>query len=203
MKAHTLFPLYNVDGTSQKPLGFPMSQNRMAVPVWSYAMELLPPARIIELGTNNGGFTTALAMHAWNLKIPIITYDQSPPDERFSDLARQLGVQFQTGDIWRLAPIISDLIKQPGTTFLLCDGGDKQRELELFAPAMKPGDVIAAHDYDACHHMDPSIPMNDRWWQWTEVFKAHGDEVANQNGLYSWMQEYFDVAGWLVYRRRG
>ena len=64
-KPTNLFPLWNYgpDGRcAGKPvqvMGFITNQNRMALPTWSYAMELHKPDRIIEIGAYNGGFTSA------------------------------------------------------------------------------------------------------------------------------------------------
>lgn len=196
-----MIPFYNLDGVSALSMGMPMSQNRWAVPTWSYAMEIYPPARIIELGTAGGGFITALAVHAYNIGARVISYDLAPPDERYTKLGTFLGIEYRTGDMWKLRNEIITNIKLPGVTYVLCDGGNKPLELATFAPLLKPGDVIAGHDYDAKHEIDPGIPMGTRPWQWSELRKWQGDEVADVNGLVPWMQTFFDDAGWLCYRR--
>lgn len=198
-----VIPFYNLSGLSALSMGMPMSQNRWAVPTWSYAMEIYPPARIIELGTAGGGFITALAVHAYNIGARVVTYDLAVPDERFTKLGTFLGIEYRTGDMYTQAFIdeIETNIRLPGTTYVLCDGGNKQLELAQFGIFLKPGDVIAAHDYDAKHEIDPAIPMNDRPWQWSEIRKAYGDETAARLGLIPWMQDVFDDAGWLAYCR--
>ncbi len=197
-------PYYNTDGTSTCPLGFAMSQNRMAVPTWSHAFEIHPPRRVLELGTAGGGLTTALAVHAWNLepRAEVHTWDLCRPNEKYAPLAAFLGVQFHVADIWESEAEIRRLIASPGVTYLLCDGGDKARELATFASSCKPGDIIAAHDYNAVHERDPSVPPSDRPWQWCEIRKAHGDVVAAANNLEPWRQEAFDDAGWMAFRKR-
>lgn len=190
-------PLWDFGSPASAPLGLPMCQNRAAVPTWSFAMERLPPARIIEIGTFAGGFATALALHAFMLKAPLITYDLMLPDERFSKLAASMGVVFRTGDMWQRIEEIATEIGKPGTTFVLCDGGDKPREMETFARFLKPGDVIAAHDY-----APPDGPTGDHvYWPCGEITQAHGARVAAANGLSPWMQEHFDIAAWLTYRK--
>ena len=191
-----MIPLYNTDGTAQSPLGFPMSQNRLAIPVWSYAMEIYPPARIIELGTNNGGFTTALAVHAWNIKARFVTYDLCEPNQKHSPLAKFLGVEFRVTDIWKAQAEIATNIALPGVTFMLCDGGNKALELEVFAKYLKPGDVIAAHDFWV-----PEPAGDASYWPWREITLEQGEAVARTYGLERWMPEYFEMAGWLVYRK--
>jgi hypothetical protein len=198
-----MIPLYETDGTSTMPLGMAMCQNRLAIPTWSYAMEKFPPARIVEIGTMNGGLTCALGVHAYHLGCKVTTYERSKaPDERFAALAAFLGITFRDQvDMWTLAEPggeIHRLIAGPGRTFVLCDGGDKPRELATFARYLKAGDVIAGHDYSATN-----LPPEGHPWPWGELFAEQGSVVAEQNNLEPFMQEHFDYAGWLAYRKRG
>ena len=197
-----LFPLYAIDGSGTHPLGLPMCQNRLAVPMWSYAMEVLPPARIIELGSYSGGFAIALGVHAYRIGARVISYERSrAPMQELAALGRFLGVVFRDQvDLWECETEIAELIAGPGTSYVLCDGGSKPRELAVFAQYLKPGDVIAAHDYDAGHAL--GVPDLERPWPWGEISKGDGDAVALVNDLEPWMQEHFDLTGWLAYRRK-
>src|SRR4029077_11527840 len=163
-----MIPLYETSGKSTSPLGMAMCQNRLAVPTWSYAMEVLPPARIVELGTYSGGLTIALGVHAYHIGAQVITYERSKaPDQRFEALGKFLGITFRDEvDIWACEAEIAAHTQSPGVTFLLCDGGDKPRELATFARYLKPGDVIAAHDYSAKNVTDEPHP-----WPWSETRK--------------------------------
>ena len=213
-----MIPLFNTDGSSTCPLGLAMCQNRMAVPTWSYAMEVLPPARIVELGTYSGGLTIALAVHAWNLvpRATVTSYDQMvTPREQYAPLGAFLGINFRGGvDIWACEAEIAALIAQPGTSYVLCDGGNKPRELMMFSRYLKPGDVIAGHDYCAAdpapeHQRDPARTTEIMgqaswpWWPWGELSATDGAAAATTHDLEPWMQPDFDMAGWLTYRKRG
>lgn len=177
------------------PLGFPMQQNRHAVPTWSYAMECYPPTRIIEIGSYNGGFTTAIGVHAQQIGARVVSYDVAKaPHARLAALAQFLGIEFRTVDVWTLEKEIGQLIAGPGVTFVLCDGGNKRRELATFAQYLKPGDVIAAHDY---------VSPGSVWWSWSEIRTEDGAAAVASHDLEPWLQEHFDIAGWLVFRRRG
>lgn len=191
-------PPWDFGSPASAPLGLPMCQNRRAIPVWSYAMEKHPPARIIEIGTYSGGFITALAVHAWWIGATVISYDIARPHERVVELARKLGVTFARADAFARAGEIGRIIASPGVTYVLCDGGDKPRELATFAAYLKPGDVIGAHDYEP-----PDGPHGDAvYWPCSEITKEHGDRVAAEHDLEPWMQPYFDEAAWLVHRKR-
>lgn len=197
-----MIPLWNEAG-STRPMGMPMCQNRLAVPIWSYAMEVLPPRQIIEIGSYNGAFATALGLHARAIGASITTYDINPQAQEIVEIGQALGVRYRACDVWQALSEIALIIKHPGTTFILCDGGDKPRELDTFAGYAKPGDVIAAHDYDAvAERGDHHVPSLDRPWPWCETRKADGDRIAAARGLVPWMQEHFDLAGWLAYQKR-
>ncbi len=179
------------------PLGLPMCQNRWAVPTWSYAMEVRPPARVVEIGTYSGGFACAIGLHASRIGARVVTYDVCLPDASLLGLAAHLGVEFRRGDVWELEGEIAALIAGPGVSFVLCDGGDKRRELDAFARYLKPGDVIAAHDYAA----DDGTGYENRWWGWGEIWRHHGEAIARERGIVPWMQDHFDTAAWLAYER--
>ena len=178
---------------SARPLGLPMCQNRLAVPTWSYAIERHPPARIVEIGTYSGGLTVALGVHAWRIGARVVSYDVAAPDESLADLSRLLGIEFRRADVFSAEAEIGELIASPGVTYVLCDGGDKRRELATFARYCKPGDVIGAHDY--------AVGQADTWWGWDEIRQEDGASVAAAHDLAPWLQEHFDTAAWLVYRR--
>lgn len=196
-----MIPLYNTDGNSTCPLGLAMCQNRLAVPTWSYAMEVAPPARIIELGTYSGGLTIALGLHAYNIGCKVWSYEKSKaPKSEYAALGKFLGITFRDEvDLWGCEAEIAGLIGEPGLTYVLCDGGDKPRELMAFAGYLKPGDVIAAHDYNHMAGFTENIEMMA--WPWGEVTREQGSVVAAEAGLEPWMQEHFDFAGWLAYRK--
>lgn len=191
-----ILPLYNTGSSPPCPLGFAMNQNRLAVPTWSYAMEIYPPARIIEIGTYNGGFTIAIGVHAHQIGARVVTYDVAKaPDARFAALAKFLEIEFRTANVWDVEAEIAQLIASPGVSYVLCDGGNKPRELSTFGRYLKPGDVIAAHDYMVAG-------SHNAWWGWGEIRIEDGAAVAAAHDLEPWMQEHFDTAAWLTYRRR-
>jgi hypothetical protein len=39
------------------------------------------------------------------------------------------------------------LATQPAPCLIICDGGDKPKELHLYAPLIRPGDVLLGHDF--------------------------------------------------------
>jgi len=195
-----LIPLYSLSGMASRPFGMYAAQNRLAIPTWSYAMEMHPPARIIELGTYSGSFITALALHARAIGARVFTYDRSSADAAFVPIGRDLGVDFRVADIWQSEEEIAQLITGPGVSYLLCDGGDKPRELATFARYLKPGDVIAAHDYNCLLGSGVEIQEGvTPYWPWAETRIEDGERIASAHGLRPFYQDHFDTAGWLAY----
>ncbi len=191
-----IIPPYNTGSAPVRALGFAMNQNRLSVPTWSFAMETHPPARIVEIGTYNGGFTIAIGVHAYQIGARVVTFDVAKaPDERFGVIAKFLGIEFRTADVWTVEAEIGQLIASPGVSYVLCDGGNKRRELATFSRYLKSGDVIAAHDYVVAG-------SQNAWWGWGEIRAEDGAAVAAAHDLEPWMQEHFDTAAWLTYRRR-
>lgn len=197
-----LFPLWNYDNEGRNvggpvcPLGFITNQNRMALPTWSYAMEMYPPARIVEIGAYNGGFTCALAIHAHNINAQVYSFDrQEIPGDKYRAIGAYLGICWYVMDCFspEAVQIIKGLIQMPGVTYLLCDGGNKAEEMKTFGPMLKPGDVIGGHDY--------FIEPRHDWWGFSELRKEMVSGLVDECSLEPFMQEYFDVAAWLVYRR--
>ncbi len=125
-------------------MGFAMNQNRMAIPAWSYAMEVLRPKTVIELGTNEGGMSVPLAICCQNFGARFITFDLGDFAAKWKWWFNALDVDFRKHDIFASIDEISNLIQFAGTTFVLCDNGEKIKEFKAFAPFLKKGDVIGA-----------------------------------------------------------
>lgn len=182
-------PLWEQEGPTRS-FGFEMNQNRLAVPVWSYAMEMYRPERIIELGSYNGGFTIALAFAGWTNDVALYSFDQmEAPSEQWRAMARFLNVKFYRADIFKSEDFIKGLVQMEGPSFLLCDGGDKAKEFEIFSKHLKPGDIIAAHDY------------HTPYWYCGEIKLEHCEKIAGQEGLTRWNADLFEMAGWIAYAK--
>jgi len=140
--------------------------------------------RIIELGTGFGGFSVFLALYCvflgnnWEL----YTFDNDKKIDRCaSETLSRLGVEFFNEDIFsdKTERRIIDLIQQEGTTVLLCDDGNKIKEFNLFAPYLKSGDYIFAHDLRS------------------EINEVNIRTVCKKHGIESHMQNLFKRIFWI------
>lgn len=173
-------------------LGFPMSQNRYAVPAWSYFLEVHKPPRIVEIGTHCGGLTCCFAIAARNYGGRVWSFD--PGDQRdqmggdYLGWFNFLGIEFVNADCF--APeseeLIESIIANPGQCLLLCDGGDKRREFNHFARYLKAGDIIAAHDFASTA------------WPWQEIQERDVAKVSHELRLEYFMKSIFEPTGWMV-----
>ena len=100
--------------------------------------------RCVEIGTGCGALTTYLAL--WSKKLflkSVLSFDkQMLCDAEFLD---GLGVTLMVEDVFSNDSFIN-IHGVSGIPLFICDGGDKQREFETFAPKLKSGSIICAHD---------------------------------------------------------
>lgn len=95
---------------------------------------------IIEIGTGRGGFTDFLASH----KVRTISYDIES-DRNLSNLP----LDFRIGDCLS-SDIINEIKKEiegANKVLFLCDGGSKEKEMEIYSTFLKSGSHIMCHDY--------------------------------------------------------
>lgn len=187
-----MIPPFEYEGQT-KFLGFAASQNRYAMPAWSYFFEKVQPARILEVGTSVGGMTVLLGVVAKQIGAKLTTFDivDKPPEEH-SKWFDFLAIESVNGDVFSDVPNarLASLIEEPGQVVLLCDGGNKVREFNEFSMHLKLGDYIAAHDW----HFDDD-------WPWREIRYEDVAEVRQQRWLQEVYQTTFERTGWRVFQR--
>lgn len=140
-----------------------VQQNYAAQRVWSeFFRQRLdvhdPISMTIEIGTARGGFTAFL--HEY---IPyVVTHDICVHPERVT-LPRVTYVVQDVFEQYR-HDHISLQCASSDRKLLICDGGNKPREIQTFTPYLNVGDYVAVHDYD----MTRSTQRERRCWGWCE-----------------------------------
>jgi predicted O-methyltransferase YrrM len=178
--------IMNSTGTpfSTEFLGMGMQQNYVALSAFDFLFKEVDIHRVIEIGTAAGGLTVFLA-----LAVPqVVTLDIADYRE-YRPTMNKLGIDFRCGDVFQHIDEIRDLINLPGTSLVLCDGGNKPLELRTFAPFLKPGDIIAAHDY----------ATEDNEWGFSEIRVEDADGL---DYLEPFLSEVMGKAAWLSFRRK-
>lgn len=118
--------------------GIPMAQYHVDLLLWERVLNDNPHVEaIVELGTWQGGFSWFLWAQAQARDLRFSTYDVVEPETLLPKFT------FTKLDIYRY-PEEVDL---SGPLVLLCDGGNKPRELQTFPPLCEPGSVFVVHDW--------------------------------------------------------
>lgn len=106
-------------------------------------------ASIVELGTYRGALTMYLGLWGLRLGIPVHTFDYEPNlSSPVHHVFEKLGVQAHWIDMYTKEGA-DEVMRAVGDkpTYLLCDGGDKPKEFDLFSRLVPVGSIISAHDW--------------------------------------------------------
>lgn len=182
-------PFYKLTGDHNCEInGLKMSQNLIAVSAWMLAIMQEKPAIVIEIGTGSGGFSSLLSHTISVYGGKLITMDTSSVISCFQMHGRV--DRFFECDCFKVDGFIRARMGDAGKCFLLCDGGNKEKEWNTFAPFLKPGDVIGVHDW-----INPSVEnFCPDYWSWSEVNLSNLD----WHGFELFMPEWFDKSAWFV-----
>jgi hypothetical protein len=124
-------------------LGQTMQQCQGAVLAISEFIEKVKPARILEIGTGCGGLSVFLKIACNEFR----TYDNIDR-RKDNEVFRALRINWRCEDIYKHLDEIQEFIQRPGLTLVMADGGnDKVKDFQVLQELLKPGDVIASHDF--------------------------------------------------------
>ncbi len=142
-------------------MGAGMSQNYVGIYFIEYYQQANRFEYIIEFGSQKGALSTFIAnAAAISEQFFFETYEWDRQKDWYSRKNEGAGHWFDKLD--DLSPYINgysqdifssdtfDHIQEninQFKTFIFCDGGDKAREFNMYAPLIKPGDRIAVHDW--------------------------------------------------------
>ncbi len=119
-----------------------MAQYWCDIYLWEFILNTNPQIRqIIELGTWLGGFSLYLNLQAQVRNMSFITYDSI----NFNSSAIN-HIPFIKKDVFADADEIGEQVAAL-STILLCDNGNKPRELKTFAPYLTNDSIIVVHDW--------------------------------------------------------
>lgn len=94
---------------------------------------------IVELGTWNGGFAHFLNAQAAARGMHFRTFDVIAPEREIPC--------FEQLDIFRYAERVGELLQEWDPVVVLCDGGNKPRELKTFSRFLSPQSILVVHDW--------------------------------------------------------
>lgn len=119
--------------------GIPVAQEQGAFQLWEAVLNAHTGIRsIVELGTYRGGFSAYLAIQAHYRGLKFTTFDVVPPERSIPG--------FVQGDILQIPKLVHAAC-HPRPTLLYCDNGNKPKEVQLFSPILRTGDILGVHDW--------------------------------------------------------
>ena len=187
---------------------------------------------IIELGTHDAGLSTLFALYAFQSKYaaqsddpnePVLyknrthhrrpkqffTFDKVVRDKTAIKILKHLGANFILADTLGDQLIIDQIramIGGPtsGTVLLLCDGGNKKRELDLYGGSLKSGDFVMLHDWARDESAYQSNVRNGVWTGWESRWEDGVGEdqqfgirtICERHGVEPIYPEEFDGVAW-------
>jgi hypothetical protein len=143
------------------------------------------PLNIVEFGTGDGEFIDIISQLIYERTndIKIFSFDLNRPR-----IVTNQYVTYYIMDIFDNEKFISGLL---GNVILLCDNGDKIREVKTFAKYLKKGDVLMAHDYA----YDLESFNKFKFWRTCEITFADIRDSVKE--FQPFQQDLMLQAGWL------
>lgn len=165
-------------------------------------------ANIVEIGSSYNGLSVFLALYC-NLSPKTPHTGRNPYRTQFYTFdievrnfdgvcfLRQMGANFVIGDTLKdqnVIDTIRQIISSPGRTLLICDGGDKIKEFELYAPFLKQGDFVLVHDYSV-DAAEAAIKKAAGIWAFHESnLAALQPTITSANVVQVYEEEFSDAA---------
>ena len=120
--------------------GVPAAQLIQDFYLWECLLNENPQLRgIVELGTWEGGFACYLYAQAQARGLSFRTYDVLAP-------AREIPGFVQL-DIFRESEQVGEYLRREDPVVVLCDGGNKPREMKTFSQYLSPQSRLMVHDW--------------------------------------------------------
>lgn len=154
---------------------------------------------VLEIGAGNGGFAAFLKDEADKIGAKFVTYETDP-----ARLALYAHAEFVRRNIdVRVIDALSAAGKQSilaelansKRALILCDGGNKIVEFNTFAPHVRPGDIMMAHDY-APNAAVFQTEYVHKIWNWLEIDDESTIAARDAANLVPYHIE-FNSAAWL------
>jgi predicted O-methyltransferase YrrM len=183
-------------------MGMTCQQNPHAFEVFYELLEKVKPTKILEIGTSLGGFTQFLkhVVDKLNISTTIRSYDIYDRYEYI--LMKEDGIDVRVENIFSNTykeltnQEVIDFVKGDGVTLVLCDGGSKIDEFNIFSQYIKRGDIIMAHDYASSR--DSFInDIQGKFWNWHEISDSDIEKSVQENNLKKFMQDEFTKSVWV------
>jgi cephalosporin hydroxylase len=183
-------------------------QNKNVFETFKQLFLIKKPKRIIEIGTQYGGFTLMLKdilLSAGLSDFIIRTYDVKNPSFLMQHPELDERIEIKVEDIFNYHPFsikeekikeLNDFMSDDTPNIILCDGGNKIKEFNVFSEIIKSGDIIMAHDY--AYDIDKfENEIKGNVWNWMEIQESDISECSKRNNLNFYMGDEFQNVAWV------
>lgn len=168
--------LYKIDDVWVWPM-----QNNQIFPLFEKLFKDNKFERIVEIGTAYGGLP--ILLRTMGFEGDILTYNIH--DELKDDVAslfNKFVIYRMIQDVFTHEKELGDMISAKGGTLVICDGGDKPREVNNFSKYLKSGDVIITHDYFESEEKFESGELSE-YWGVCEITYKDIKQACEGNGI--------------------
>ncbi len=139
--------------------------------LWELMLNAHPELRaIVEIGTWKGGMARYLHAQAEARGMDFVTYDVFVPAAAIPG--------FVQCDVFANPEVVLAYVAEREPLVLLCDGGNKPRELATFATALHRGSVAVVHDW-LTETMPDDVPDG-----LTEVYGEFCDQIGSMSRVF-------------------
>ena len=173
----------------------PVQQNPLAFQEFENFFSKEKFDHVIEIGTSYGGLSLFLHEQSLLHTFKFTTYDISI--ERIEKIwTDNIPFDFRVEDCFS-DKTRTDVIEilQSGKCLLLCDGGDKPKEFNVFGEYLTKGSYIMGHDYSPNKEYFNEITKR-RVWKWFEIQDSDIKEVMNTYSIKKsdYFEKFRDIA---------
>lgn len=189
------FPNWNYQWGGGLYKGIFSQQNKNFYPAFEKLFSLNKIERILEIGTATGGFIRAIRDLT---DAEIITYDVI--ETRHKATLEENNITVNVKSVFDDFDAVEDYINSEGQVLVLCDGGNKIKEFDVFSRMLKSGDIIMAHDYSYDENLYRAY-IRENVWRWCEIQYKDIALPVELNNLEPVMTEEFQQAVWTCWKK--
>lgn len=131
---------------------FILQQHKDILTKFPLFLQMINPARVLEIGTGHGGFSLFLRNSLNDIGLsdaPIKSFDII--ERECYGTLRSHGVEVSVQSLFDSSyseleerELIGNYVQSPGISLVLCDGGNKRMEFNILSSLLKEGDFIMA-----------------------------------------------------------
>ena len=189
------YPKWNHEWGGGLYKGIFTQQNKNFYPAFEKLIAQENIVRVLEIGTATGGFIRAVRDLT---DAEIITYDVL--ETKHKTTLEENNISVNVKSVFEDYDVVEDYISGKGQVLVLCDGGNKIKEFDVFSKLLKSGDIIMAHDYSRDEDLFQAYIKN-HVWRWCEIQYKDIAMAVETNNLEPVLTEEFQEAVWTCWKK--